>query len=260
MSDFFRIIRGLEIDESARILQGSGVPGVTADTNAAQVGSLYLDTSVGNAWSKILPGSGTNKWSTVSSTLYAERPITPTLPSAGGDNSVAIGPGAQTDTSAPNSIALGAQSLARHPGALVFANGRFGSTGDVQTGKYLLRTHTVNNTLTEAFLDGTGGTQRLVLPDDATWTFTVTITGHRTDVGDGHAGYKVQGVIFRGAGAATTSFQGSPVKTVLAESNPQWDINISADPSYGSLKIQVQGQTGKTIRWAALVETLEVTN
>lgn len=261
MSDYFRIVRGLEIDESVRILRGSGVPGLTADTNAAQVGSLYLDTASGTAWSKVAAGSGTDKWSTVSNQLYTERiNAPPSYPSAGADNSVAIGFGAQTQAGADGSLAFGDQSFARHRGAQVFANGRFGSAGDAQVGQYLLRTHTVNAAFTEAFLDGTGGSARLTVPDDSTWSFKVRITGHRTDAGDGHAGYTVEGVIFRQAGVGTTAFQGAPIKNVIAESDPSWDINISADTTNGSLKIEVKGQAGKTIRWVAHVETLEVTN
>jgi Head domain of trimeric autotransporter adhesin len=203
------------------------------------------------------PGSGSGG---AALELYDEKPITPTPPAAQGDNSVAIGPGATTEATATNSIALGNQSLARHRGALVFANGRFGSTGDIQVGKYLLRTVTVNGADTEAYLNGTGGGERLVVPDDSTWTFTATITGHRTDTGDGHAGYKVEGVVYRQAGASSIAFQGTPVKTVLAESNTAWDINITADTTTGSLMVKVTGQAGKTIRWAVLVDTLEVTN
>jgi hypothetical protein len=260
MSDYFRIVRGLEIDESVRILRGSGVPGLTADTNAAQVGSLYLNTADGITMSKIVAGSGTDKWSTVSNQLYAEQLNSPVAyPFAGANNSVAIGAGAQIQTGADYSLALGLQSLSRHHGGMVFASGRFGSTGDAQAGSYLLRTTTVNATFTEALLDGAGGTQRLVLPDDSTWSFRVRITGHRTDVSDGHAGYTVEGVIYRAAGAATTAFQGIPIKNVLAESDSQWDINITADTTNGSLKVDVKGQPGKTIRWVAFVETLEVT-
>jgi hypothetical protein len=260
MSDFFRIVRGLEIDEIVRILQGAGPPGLTADTNTALVGSLYLDNTTGKPYSKITAGSGADKWTGLAPVLYDENPVLPTLPSAAADNSVAIGSGAQTLVGAVNAIALGAQVVARHRGAQVFANGRFASSGDAQSGKYVLRSITTTATPGELFLDGVGGSTRLVLTDDSTWSFTVTITGHRTDVGDGHAGYKFNGVIYRQAGAGTTSFQGNPVKSVIAESNPQWDASVSVDTTNGSLRIQVTGQAGKTIRWVALVETVEVTN
>lgn len=202
------------------------------------------------------PSAGTGGGSSTLQ-LYSENPVLPSTPVASGVNSISIGSAAVS--TAENSIALGNQSYARHLGALVFANGRFASTGDSQSGEYLLRTITINNTPTELFLDGTGGSVRLTLSDDCTWTFRVTVTAHRVD-GSGHAGYYIDGVIFRQAGAATTSFLGSPVKTVLAESDPAYDINISADTTNGALKITATGKTAQQIRWLARVATLEVTN
>lgn len=265
MSDYFRIVRGLELDETIRILQGAGVPGLTSDTNDAKVGSFYLNNTNGLPYSKILPGTGTNKWQVAGGggttfQLVVENPVLPSAPSALGANSVVIGSGSQTLATAPDSLALGNQAVARYPGAVVSANGRFASPGDAQAGKYLLRTVTTTNTPTEAFFDGTGGSVRLVLPDDSTWSFKATITAHRTDADDGHAGYTVQGVIYRKSGAGTVAFQGNPSKSVISESNTQWDINIIPDTTNGSLRVNVTGQTGKTIRWVALIETLEVTN
>lgn len=264
MSEYFRIVRGLEIDRAVRVLQGTGIPGLTADTNTAQVGSLYLNTTNGLAYTKVLAGSGTDKWAATGGSsslqLYDENPVAPGAPTAAGDNSVAIGSGAQTDVAAPDSIALGNQALARHRGAQVYANGRFASSGDCQAGKYMLRNVSTSAVPVDLFLDGVGGSERLVLADDSTWTFKATITGHRTDVTDGHAGYEIIGVVYRQAGAATVSFQGVPVKTVIAESNAPWNINITANTTFGCLNISVTGQAGKTIRWAALVETVEVTN
>jgi hypothetical protein len=152
------------------------------------------------------------------------------------------------------------QSLARVSGGVVQASGRFASNGDAQAGRYLLRTTTIDATQTEMFVNGTNGGIRLTLPDDATWTFKITVTAHRTDLSNGHAGYTASGVIYRGSGVSTTNIQGSVQKTVLAESNPSWDINIGADSTNGSLLVRVIGETGKTIRWVALVETVEITN
>ena len=266
MSDYFRVMRGVEIDEKIRILQGENAPGVTADTDNAPVGSTYSDTIGGEVYVKHSAGVGTATWRKLDTSiganpqLYSEYLSSPTLPSAQGPNSIAIGQGATTDITASSAIAIGEQSLARHPGAQVFSAGRFQSTGDAQTGKYLLRTHTINATLTEAFLDGTGGSARLVLPDDSTWTYKATIVGHRTDGMDGHAGYTVDGVVYRMSGANTTALLGKPIKQILAESNTPWDINITADATNGSLSFFVKGQSGKTIRWLVLVETVEITN
>lgn len=262
-SDFFRILRGLEIDETTRLLQGAGAPGASADTNSSQVGSIYTDNTNGNLYTKILPGPGLATWSLISGggsslQLYKENPIAPIVPAAVGANSIALGNGATAN--ATDSLAIGLQSLARIQGGVVQASGRFGSTGDAQVGKYLLRTTTINNAFTEMFVDGTSGSVRLVMPDDSTWTFRMLITGHRTDASDGHAGYEVRGVIYRASGVATTSIQGRISYTNIAESNTPWDVDVIADTTNGALTVFVRGQTGKTVRWLAMVETVEVTN
>lgn len=265
-SEYFRIVRGLELDERVRILQGAIAPGATTDTNNAPVGSFYLNTSTGIASTKILPGTGVNKWAIVGTgvgttlELYGENPVSASAALAQGNNSIAIGSGAITEPAAEDSIAIGNQSRAVHRGAQMYSNGRFGGTGDAQAGKYLLRNTTTNAVTADLFLDGVGGSERLVLPDDSTWSFMITVTGHRTDVTDGHAGYTASGVIFRRGGAASTLFQGNPVKTVIAESNAAWNINITANQTFGSLNVSVTGQAAKTIRWVALIETVEVTN
>lgn len=268
MSDYFRIVRGLQIDETVSYLQGAGAPGHTTDTDDVAIGSVYTDNTTGALYTKTSIGAGPSRWTVAGSgggaggayALYAEYPVAPTPPAALGVNSVAIGSGAQTDATSTNALAIGEQSLARLYGSLMYASGRFQSTGDAQAGQYLLRTHTINGTATESFLDGTNGTRRLTLPDDSTWKYTITVVGHRTDATDGHAGYKFEGVAFRQNGAATMALLGAPMKSVLAESHTAWDANVSADTTNGSIKITMTGQAGKTIRWVAFVETIEVTN
>lgn len=263
MPEFFRILRGLELDETVRIIQGAGLPGSSSDTDTALRGSLYMDNTTGIAYSKVLNGTGTDKWSSLtesSQQLYEEFAVSPTPSTPQGSNSITLGQGAVTEVTANDSIAMGNQALARHPGAIVHANGRFGSSGDAQVGDYILRTITGTAVPTMLFLDGPSGEQKLILPDNSTWTFTITITAHRTDANDGHAGYEVKGVIYRDSGAATVNFQGITTTTVIAESNPEWDINIFADTDDGSLALMVTGQTGKIIRWLARVQTVELTN
>jgi len=190
--------------------------------------------------------------------LYSENPNTPVTPVASGVNSVAIGYGA--DAGSDKSLAIGEQSLTHIDGSVVIANGRFASTGDAQHGKYLLRTITVNATPTEMFMDGTGGSVRLVLRDDSTWTFKALITAHRTDASDGHAGYEIKGVVYRITGTWTVAIQGVISKNVIAESNPQLDIIVDVDTTNGSLRFRAVGENSKTFRWVAYVETVEITN
>lgn len=235
--------------------EGTGAP-VGADT----LGAIYIDQAVTNG-NSIYRYNGTT-WNVIATrpNLYNEKVNGYVAPVAAALDSVALGSGAETQAGANNSLAIGLQSLARTPGGVVQASGRFASNGDAQAGRYLLRGTTISVVPQELLIDGTGGSQRLVLPDDSTWTFKITVTGHRTDLGDGHAGYTAAGVIYRRAGAANTFIQGSVQKSVLAESNPVWDINISADTVNGSLRVTVTGENGKTIRWVALVETVEITN
>lgn len=247
-----------------QVINAGGAPSISEGTGipifAASLGALYVDQSITNG-NSIYRYNGSS-WDVITTklNLVSEHSSSFTAPAALGNNSIAIGSGAETSVSAPDSLAIGQQSLSKIPGSVVQANGRFASNGDAQTGRYLLRTHTINNLPTELFINGTSGGIRLTLPDDSTWTFKITVTGHRTDLSDGHAGYTAAGVIYRANGANTTSIQGVVQKVVLAESNPAWDININADIINGALKVTATGEAGKTIRWVALVETVEVAN
>lgn len=99
-----------------------------------------------------------------------------------------------------------------------------------------------------------------ILQNNSTWTYTATATAHRTDFPDGHAGYRIDGVAYRQHSPGTTSFQGKQIKTVIAESDTDWDINISINSITGGLTAQIVGQPGKIIKWAIIIETIEVTN
>lgn len=59
-----------ENDENVAIdfLFGSGVPGLAAQENDAQVGSSYFRTTDGSFWLKTTAGSGTDKWSQTTTT------------------------------------------------------------------------------------------------------------------------------------------------------------------------------------------------
>jgi hypothetical protein len=237
------------------IQESAGIP-----SGSASLGAIYVDQSITNG-NSIYRYNGST-WDVIATkpNLYSEKVNGFVAPVATALDSVAIGSGAETQTGATGSLAIGLQSLARIQGGVVQASGRFASNGDAQAGRYMLRTTTIDGTSTEMFINGTNGGQRLMLTDDATWTFKVTVTAHRTDLNNGRAGYTAAGVIYRNAGAATTRIQGSVQKTVLAESNPTWDINITADAINGSLTVKVTGEAGKQIRWVALVETVEITN
>jgi hypothetical protein len=251
------------VTNSLQVINAGGAPSIQEaagiPSGSATTGSLYVDQSITN-------GNGLyfyngSSWVSISQKLklYVENStVGYVAPVALATNSIALGEGAQAN--AVDSLAIGLQSLSRIQGGVVQASGRFASSGDAQTGRYLLRNITTNNAVTTLFVDGVGGSIELVLPDMATWTYKITITAHRTDASDGHAGYEFSGVIYRQTGAATTSLQGKPSKELIAESNAAWDANVTADIVNGALQITVLGEIGKIIRWLALVETVEITN
>lgn len=258
------------VTNSLQVINAGGSPSITTSTGTpvapptTGVGALYVDQAVTNG-NGVYTWNGTT-WVPVAEALklYAENvPSTYVAPLALGANSISLGEGAQTTSTASDSLAIGNQSLARIQGGVVQASGRFATTGDAQVGRYLLRGVTTSNFAAELFIDGniapTSNT-RLVLPDNSTWTYKVTVTAHRTDSTTGHGGYEAKGVIYRSSGAGSTAMQGGVNYTVISESNQAWSINIGADPINGSMKITVTGSAGNTIRWLALVETVEVTN
>src|SRR5665213_833797 len=98
--------------------------------------------------------------------LYAENPVSPSPPSATGVNSVAIL--SASSATAQDSLAIGVQSISRIEGGVVQASGRFASSGDAQTGRYLLRTVTISNVPTTMFVDGTAGSVTVTMPDNST--------------------------------------------------------------------------------------------
>jgi hypothetical protein len=188
--------------------------------------------------------------------LYRENPSTPVTPVATGTNAVALGSGSAA--TAVDSLAVGTGANATLYGQKAFANGSFATAGDAQRGMYVLRNITTTNGVTELFLDG--ASERLVLPDNSLFTFDILVAGRRTDATGGGAGYRFVGVAKKDATAGSITFVGTPSKTIIGETNNAWDAAVTVDTTAGSLRVRVTGETAKTIRWVATVQTTEVTN
>lgn len=206
----------------------------------------------------ILIRTGVGTYTTRTLNFYSENYAGGGPAVATGNDAVAIG--SLSDAQAERSLAIGEHAVSRVPGAMNMAAGRIQTSGDAQTGTYIMKTVTTNALSKELFIDGPSGTQRAVLQDDSTWMFTIHLTAHRTDDSDGHAGWFIKGVVYRGAGAATTAMQGVAHKEIIARSNSAWDVNIGVNTADGGLQVLVTGEAGKTIRWLARVETVELTN
>jgi hypothetical protein len=106
------------------------------------------------------------------------------------------------------------------------------------------------------YLDGSS--LQMVLANDSTWHFDISVVARRTDADNESAGYRFSGVIDRNTNAASTALVGTVTATTDAEDNVGWDAAVTADTGTGALVITVTGEVSKTIRWVAFVRTVEV--
>lgn len=154
-----------------------------------------------------------------------------------------------------NAIALGSAAEASRVGELAHASGAFAAEGDAQSIELVLRNTTTNETVTDLFLDGASA--RAVLADNSAMTFTVQVIG-TTAGGAEIGGYRFDGVMKRGTGAASVAFSGTPSKNILGENIAAWDATVVADTTNGALAVRVTGEAAKTIRWVATVRATQV--
>jgi hypothetical protein len=155
-------------------------------------------------------------------------------------------------------VALGGRRLVgRHNGEVVHGYGSNG-TGESQSSMVVLARITPDATPVEATTDGSAGTNEnvLVLEDQSTVMFEAHVVARSTV--DESAGYRLTGVIDRNTGAGTIDLVGSVTKDVIAEDVASWDVNATADTVNGSLKFEVTGEAGKTIRWTIFVRMTQV--
>ena len=263
------------------IFAGDTGPGIIT---ASEGQDLYIDPSLGGGGNLIL---NDNQWPAADGTagqvlstngagilsfvdagstpggesvleLYTENPISQVPPVATGNNAIALG--TNSTASGTGSLSHGDGATATLYGHRAFSSGSFATNGDAQHGMYILRALTTDNTVTEMFLDGPGGSQILLIPDNSVVTFSILVSARRTDDIDGGAGYKFEGVVMKDDTVDSICFIGSPSKTALGKTDSPWDVSVTANDTTGYLQFMVTGEAGKIIRWIATVSTAEITN
>lgn len=155
------------------------------------------------------------------------------------------------------SVAIGDGASSVLPGALTQASGKFSQSGDAQLGSYIARNITTTSAWKSLFLDG--ATQQLLVAPNSAMSFVINIMARRTDTSGSEGGvYEIRGGVDRATTTISTRILGTTSKTVVSEDNPLWDVRAIADGTNGALNIQVKGETGKTVRWVAHIQTVEV--
>ena len=136
------------------------------------------------------------------------------------------------------------------------------SAGVQQLGTLLLGRQTTDATATVLTSDTSAAstTNQVILPNNSAYTFQGTCIANVTGGGN-TSGWKFEGVIKRGANAASTALVAAVTPTVIAQDvgAVTWVLAITADTTNGGIAVTVTGQAATTIRWVAQIETTEVT-
>lgn len=136
------------------------------------------------------------------------------------------------------------------------------SAGVSQTALLVLGRQTTDATPTVLASDSNaaGTTNQVILPNNSAYLFKATVVSGVTGGGN-TSGWKLEGVIKRGANAASTTLVGTVTTTLLAQDAgaSTWTIAATADTTNGGLRFTFTGQAGTTIRTVCKVETTEMT-
>lgn len=131
-----------------------------------------------------------------------------------------------------------------------------------QTAVLILARQTTDATATRLASNSSaaGTTNQVILPNNSAYFFRGEVIAGKTASGDAK-GWTIEGVIKRGANAASTTLVGTPTVTSLyADAGAAaWTITATADTTNGGLAITVTGQAATTIRWVCKIETTEMT-
>jgi hypothetical protein len=167
---------------------------------------------------------------------------------AGGQNNIAC--------SSNSTVIGGVLAKATKYGEVSHAAGYFGAHGDAQHTVLVARDSTTDATANQVlFLDGSF--QRLTIPAETTWMFTIKLAAHNDTDNDGGWWF------FRGGIRRDASNNTSLIGTVFEEYSKDSNISsatasVVADDTNEALEIRVTGVAGKNIRWVAVVDISQV--
>jgi hypothetical protein len=105
-----------------------------------------------------------------------------------------------------------------------------------------------------------GTTNQVILPNNSAYFFRGEVISGVTGGGN-TKGWYIEGVIKRGANAASTALVGTPtVTSSFADAGASaWDIAVTADTTNGGIRVTFTGQAATTIRTVCRINTVEMT-
>ena len=237
---------------------------VGGDNNVASAPYSFIGGGAGNIasgpYSAVVSGSSNSASGGYSAVVGGQ------AANASGSQAVVIG-GLNNNADSTNGVVVGgAQGTTRlisgnfvSPASSTPINN---SPGRTQAATLLLGRQTTDATATVlASNTSAGGTaNQVILPNNSAYTFQGTCIANVT-AGGTTSGWKFEGVIKRGANAASTTLVAAVTPTVIAQDAgaSAWVLAITADTTNGGIAVTVTGATSTTIRWVAKIETTEVT-
>jgi hypothetical protein len=136
-----------------------------------------------------------------------------------------------------------------------------GGQGQSQAALLVLGVQTTDATATALRSDtgAAGTTNQVILPNNSAYFFRGEVISGRTGGGDAK-GWTIEGVIKRGANAASTTLVGVTVTSMYADLGAAtWTIAVTADTTNGGLRVTFTGQLATTIRTVCQIRTTEMT-
>ena len=187
---------------------------------------------------------------------------------SGGRNNTASG-GGSTVSGGENNTANGVYSTVSG-GAYATTNGIMGllaygfsgtALGMNQMSFWGGRLQTTDATATRITADAAAATavNQLALRNNSTFRVQGTVVSRNATTNDSKE-WTFEALIKRGATAAATALVGTPVitSTFADTAAASWAIALSADTTNGALAITATGAASTTIRWTAVVHSIEV--
>jgi hypothetical protein len=136
------------------------------------------------------------------------------------------------------------------------------TAGASQGGLFILGRQTTDATATALASNSSaaGTTNQVILPNNSAYFFTGEVVSGVTGGGN-TKGWTIEGVIKRGANAASTALVGTPTVTSMYADvgAATWTIAVTADTTNGGLRVTFTGQAGTTIRTVCSIRTCEMT-
>jgi hypothetical protein len=148
-----------------------------------------------------------------------------------------------------STIPGGVQARTVSYGQMAYASGQFTTTGDAQTSIYVVRGTTEDDDWHSLYLDGVD--RQIFVASGRTMTFDILVVG-RTQGGKSN-GYRITGVVENVSGTLSVWYSVSN----FHEDDSGWGVQVITVAD-NTLHVQVNGDTGDTVRWVATVHTVEV--